>query len=298
MTTCEENKIVVVTRRSRLDELIARFNTEDQARFYVEHLGADFSDYQDEDRVYKRVVRDAEDLLSRHGRVQVVDRTFVPNFVFGPKDTVVAIGQDGLVANVLKYLNGQPLIGVNPDAKRREGVPLPFTVGDLDRCNAGGFLPEATAGRCDDGGSEAEQRAAPCGLERSIHRPAHAYFSPLFDPHRRQIGTPLIERDYRLNRSRINRLVAKHPGRSDRGCRGPLGTILLSAVQLRHRGNHHCRREKGTSRDMKRDGRGRLFGLFAALFEYMHLRNLKINYQRISTIYHDTYPPKNILKNK
>ncbi len=127
-----ENKIVVVVRRTRLDELISRFNTEDQARFYVEHLGADFSDYQTEARIYKQVVRDAENILSHHGRVQVVDRVFLPNFIFGTADTVVAIGQDGLVANVLKYLNGQLLIGVNPDAKRWEGVLLPFTLEDLD----------------------------------------------------------------------------------------------------------------------------------------------------------------------
>lgn len=127
-----ENKIVMVVRRTRLDELIARFNTEDQARFYIEHLGADFSDYIAEDRTYKRVRIEAENILSRHGRVHVIERGFLPNFIFGPTDTVVAIGQDGLVANVLKYLDGQPLIGVNPDAKRWEGILLPFTVVDLD----------------------------------------------------------------------------------------------------------------------------------------------------------------------
>lgn len=137
-----ENKIVVVTRRTRLDNLIARFNTEDQARFYVEHLGADFSDYQAEDRVYKVAVREAEDRLSQHGRVQVIERTFVPNFIFGPSDTVVAIGQDGLVANVLKYLDGQWLLGVNPDVKRWEGVLLPFTVKDL-----GVVMPEVFSRR-------------------------------------------------------------------------------------------------------------------------------------------------------
>lgn len=137
-----ENKIVVVTRRTRLDNLIARFNTEDQARFYVEHLGADFSDYQAEDRVYKVAVREAEDRLSQHGRVQVIERTFVPNFIFGPSDTVVAIGQDGLVANVLKYLDGQWLMGVNPDVKRWEGVLLPFTVKDL-----GVVMPEVFSRR-------------------------------------------------------------------------------------------------------------------------------------------------------
>ena len=43
-----ENKVILVVRRTRLDELVARWNTLDQARFYVEHLGADFSDYLQE----------------------------------------------------------------------------------------------------------------------------------------------------------------------------------------------------------------------------------------------------------
>jgi len=126
-----ENKIVVVVRRSRLDELITRFNTVDQAKFYVEHSGSDFSDYLLEDRRYKEAIKKAEDLLSGHGRVQVIDRSYLPNFIFGTSDTVVAIGQDGLVANVLKYLDGQKLIGVNPDIERWEGILLPFTIDDL-----------------------------------------------------------------------------------------------------------------------------------------------------------------------
>jgi hypothetical protein len=48
------------------------------------------------------------------------------NFVFGPEDTIVALGQDGLVANTLKYLDGQSLVGVNPDPKRYDGQLLPF----------------------------------------------------------------------------------------------------------------------------------------------------------------------------
>lgn len=137
-----ENKVVLIVRKTRLDELIAKFNTEDQARFYVEHLGADFSDYQVEDQVYKQAVREAENILSRQGRLQVVDRSYVPNFIFGPRDTVVALGQDGLVANVLKYLDRQLLVGVNPDVQRWEGVLLPFTVRDLDL-----LLPEVFAGK-------------------------------------------------------------------------------------------------------------------------------------------------------
>ena len=71
----------------------------------------------------------------------MVDRAFVPNFIFGAQDTVVAIGQDGLVANVLKYLDGQPVVGVNPDPARVEGILLPFTVPDLPK-----LLTEVFAG--------------------------------------------------------------------------------------------------------------------------------------------------------
>jgi hypothetical protein len=74
---------------------------------------------------------DAEEALGQMGRVQIVDRSFLPNFVFAPEDTVVTLGQDGLVANTLKYLDGQPVVGVNPDPERWDGRLLPFRVRDL-----------------------------------------------------------------------------------------------------------------------------------------------------------------------
>jgi hypothetical protein len=44
---------------------------------------------------------------------------------------VVALGQDGLVANTMKYLDGQPLVGLNPEPARWDGVLLPFQPKDL-----------------------------------------------------------------------------------------------------------------------------------------------------------------------
>lgn len=128
-----DNKIVLVVRKTPLDDLIARFNTEAQAQFYIEHLGGDFAAYQQEHQIYKQAIRQAERTLCEYGRLQILDRSFVPNFIFGPQDTVVVLGQDGLVANVLKYLDGQPLIGVNPDPQRWEGKLLPFTLQDLSK---------------------------------------------------------------------------------------------------------------------------------------------------------------------
>ena len=141
MDRSSENKIVLIVRKTRLDELITRFNTESQTRFYVEHLGADFSDYKREHENYRKSVLEAQRLLSPLGRLQTVDREFITNFIFGKSDTVVILGQDGLVANVLKYLNGQPVIGVNPDPDRWEGVLLPFSVPDLPK-----VIPDVFAG--------------------------------------------------------------------------------------------------------------------------------------------------------
>ena len=42
-------KLVIVTRKTRLQELVERFNTRSQAKFYIEHAGGDFADYERED---------------------------------------------------------------------------------------------------------------------------------------------------------------------------------------------------------------------------------------------------------
>ena len=52
MPAGNDRKIVLVTRKTRLEDLVARYLTAAQARFYVEHLGADFSDYEREHEVY------------------------------------------------------------------------------------------------------------------------------------------------------------------------------------------------------------------------------------------------------
>ena len=127
-----ERKVVLVTRRTRLQDLVVAHHTLAQARFYVEHLGADFSDYVREDAAYRDSVRVAQATLQAWGRHQAIDRDFLPNFVFGDDDIVVALGQDGLVANTMKYLHGHPLIGVNPEPTRWDGTLLPFRPADLD----------------------------------------------------------------------------------------------------------------------------------------------------------------------
>ena len=141
MNKMTDRKVVLVTQKTRLQELIRRHNTVGQAQFYVEHHGGDFNDYLEEDRLYRGAVQCASSFLEQYGRLQIVDRTLIPGFLFGESDLVVAVGRDGLVANTLKYLTVQKLIGVNPDPNRWDGILLPFEPADLPR-----IVPETDRG--------------------------------------------------------------------------------------------------------------------------------------------------------
>lgn len=119
-------KIVLVTRKTRLEDLIERMNTKAQAKFVIEHAGGDFAEYQAEDDEYRRSLEVLRRGLDLGLKLQAVERSLVPTCLFTEKDLIVALGQDGLVANTAKYVGAQPVVAVNPDPKRFDGVLLPF----------------------------------------------------------------------------------------------------------------------------------------------------------------------------
>jgi NAD kinase len=120
-------KVVVVTRKTRLAELIERFNTRAQAKFYIEHAGGDFREYELEDDAYRGATETVRRSVEVGLKVQLVDRSLVPTITFLPQDIVVTLGQDGLVANTAKYVGRQPIVAVNPDRERFDGILLPFS---------------------------------------------------------------------------------------------------------------------------------------------------------------------------
>ena len=122
-------KVVLVTRKTRLANLIARFNTTDQARFYLEQAGLDFSDYAREHDAYERALDYLKRSLEfRDMQLQTIDRALLPTFRFDPRDLVVTLGGNGLVANTAKYVGATPIIPVNPEPERFDAVLLPFAV--------------------------------------------------------------------------------------------------------------------------------------------------------------------------
>ena len=117
---------IIVKNKTRLEALIERFNTKAQAKFYIERSGGNFQDYVIEHDVFCTAFAQIQQRLSSVIKNKVVDRSFLPNYLFDEKNLIIVVGQDGLVANTAKYSRGVPIVAVNPDPKRYDGVLLPF----------------------------------------------------------------------------------------------------------------------------------------------------------------------------
>jgi NAD kinase len=118
---------IIIRGRTRLEMLVERFNTRSQAKFYIERNGGDFTDYEREHEAFHAALDQVQRSIHRTVKNKVVDRAFLPSFIFSDDHVVITIGQDGLLANAAKYVGGRPMIGVNPDPSRYDGVLLPFT---------------------------------------------------------------------------------------------------------------------------------------------------------------------------
>jgi len=128
MATPQYENVIIVTRKTELDDLVARFNTRAQARFYLEQAGHTFEAIEIAHEKHQKVLGKIRKAIPQAFKSQVIDREMVPRFTFGEADLVVTVGQDGLVSNTAKYLSGQPILAVNPDPEHFDGVLLPFTV--------------------------------------------------------------------------------------------------------------------------------------------------------------------------
>src|SRR5688500_5983010 len=71
-------KIVVVTRKTPLADLVARLNSPGQARFYLEQNGVSFAEYERGDARYRAALAAIAARLPRTVKHQFVDREFLP----------------------------------------------------------------------------------------------------------------------------------------------------------------------------------------------------------------------------
>ena len=131
---------IIIKSKTRYEALLERFNTAGQARFYLKRKAgktddsdAEFEEYAQEHHRIEAAVAQVQRELTGVVKSKIVDRAFLPSFLFADNQLVIVVGQDGLVANAAKYVRGCPLIAVNPDPARYDGVLLPFRP---DTCRA------------------------------------------------------------------------------------------------------------------------------------------------------------------
>lgn len=163
---------IIIKNKTRLERLVERFNTKQQANFYINQSQEQFqmksegsskitkkklsgkkntinqesasmeqyqnknktdafSEYEEEHERFHNSLRIIQKQLSSVLKTKIVEHEFLPNYIFSKKDLVVVVGQDGLVANTAKYVHDIPIIAINPDETRYDGVLLPFTTLDF-----------------------------------------------------------------------------------------------------------------------------------------------------------------------
>jgi len=132
MPRARYENVIIVTRNTELDDLVRRFNTKAQAKFYLQQAGQSFDAIEEAHDTHQAVLKKVRQAIPNTIKSQTIGRELVPRFMFGDDDLVITVGQDGLVSNTAKYLSGQPILAVNPDPDRFDGILLPFTTDTVE----------------------------------------------------------------------------------------------------------------------------------------------------------------------
>ncbi|MFJ7967513.1 hypothetical protein [Streptomyces sp. NPDC096324] len=138
-------RVVIVHRTTEYEELTARHGTHGQAAFFLSSRGRDIAEVAERHRRAREALAAVVAAIPLTWRQARVERADLDRFLFAPEDVVVVVGQDGLVANVAKYLAGQPVVGIDADPGRNPGVLVRHRPGD-----AGALLASAHGGGADE----------------------------------------------------------------------------------------------------------------------------------------------------
>jgi hypothetical protein len=118
-------RAVLVHRHTELDELLLRHGTRGQAAFFLKARSQVIEEVEERHKAVEAAIREVSAAIPADWRRGTVERADLPRFGFEAEDVVIVVGQDGLVANLAKYLDGQLVIGINPDPDRNPGVLVP-----------------------------------------------------------------------------------------------------------------------------------------------------------------------------
>ena len=125
MATIRGPRLVLVTRPTPIEQLLQRHGTYGQARFYLESRGQSIAWAEEIHERCTAGLATVQRALPQDARRARLDRGDLASFLLAPDDVVIVVGQDGLVPNVAKYLDGQLMLGINPDPARYDGILCP-----------------------------------------------------------------------------------------------------------------------------------------------------------------------------
>ena len=126
-------RAVLVTRETDYERLIGAHATRAQTDFYLRSRRQSMDTVEAAHQGFLAAVHKVRSAIPADWRVTRAGRADLDRFLFTPEDIIIVIGQDGLVANVAKYLDGQPVLGVNPAPEVNEGVLVPLSVQSAPR---------------------------------------------------------------------------------------------------------------------------------------------------------------------
>jgi len=126
-------RVVLVSRETEYAALLAKHGTRGQAEFFLSSRGQNMAELDEREALQSRALAAAKEIVPADWSFVHVLRQDLNRFLFRPEDIVVPIGQDGLVANIAKYLDGQPVIGISPDPASSENVLIRHGVDRLPK---------------------------------------------------------------------------------------------------------------------------------------------------------------------
>lgn len=115
-------RVVLVTRPSEFERFLALHGTRGQAEFFLKQRGQNLARLEQQSEQLVAALTAAKQAVPEEWTLTHILRDDLDRFLFSQRDIVIAIGQDGLVANLAKYLSGQPVIGVTPAPGESEGI--------------------------------------------------------------------------------------------------------------------------------------------------------------------------------
>lgn len=126
-------RAVIVHRRTEYTELLEHHGTRGQAEFFLRSRGRDIAEVEARHAAQTAARRQVAAAVPPSWRRGEVERADLDRFLFDPEDVIICVGQDGLVANVAKYVDDQPVVGIDADPSRNPGVLVRHQPGETGR---------------------------------------------------------------------------------------------------------------------------------------------------------------------